>query len=247
MNAFDIIYISGLFIFFGIGVIQGFLRSLIGPLCLAFWSIIGVLNYDLNKNIFLAAAIAIIGGLISSLIIKFFFFIGKQNVHAQHRYYVFWPSRILGGVLHMGWNGLIFGCIAAALSIMPSNFLGQQTIQKSVTSSTTYQMFSTYIIAPFPPLHNIQTTLTILQNHALLQRYQDTKEYAAVFSNPKIQELLSSPDITEKLQTKNAIFLLNDQRVKHILNDARLMTNITVLTKMIYREQSGLEQTKESF
>lgn len=237
MNEFDIFYLCALIVFFWLGFFKGFLRSLIGPACLAFWSIIGVLNYDLDNNVISAVTITIIGSFTCSLILQFLFFLGKHGVHQQHRHYVFWPSRLLGGVFNAGWNGLLVAIIAITLSLLPNNFLGMEPVQKSIMESLSCQKFYTHVISPFPLIKNIHMTISIFKNQTVLQKYQETPEYQAVFSDPKIDHIMKSPKIMKKLQNKNIISLLIDKEVQAVLKDNYLMMKVSELTKRVYQNQ----------
>jgi len=237
MNGFDTFYIFALFLFFGVGLVKGLLRSLIGPICLVFWSIIGVLNFDLGNNIVSAVGIALAGSFISSVFLQFLFFLGKRSIQKQHRYYVFWLSRLLGGIVNAGWNGLLIAFLAVFLSLMPENFMGLASVQTNIAESRSYKKFYDYLISPLPLIKHVKVTISLFQDRALLQQYRSTKEYQTVFSDPKVKFLLQDPDIMEKMHSEDAVFLLGHPRVQELLKDEALMTNISALARIIYRDQ----------
>lgn len=239
MNVFDIFYICILFLSFWLGFIKGFFRSIIGPACLAFWSIIGILNYDLDNNIISAVSVTMIGSFICTASLQLLFFLGKLDVQQQHRNYVIWPSRILGGIFNLGWNGILVASIAIVLSLMPENFLGMRAVQKSISESLSYKKFYTYIITPFPVIENMHLTFSLFQDRALLQKYKETPEYQAVFSDPKIIRIIKDPNMMKKIQSHDGFFLLNDPALKDVLKDGFLMMKISELTKYIYHNEAN--------
>lgn len=241
MNTFDIVYISLLAFFFYRGWIKGFLKSCIGPACLAFWVIIGILNYDLNENIISASTITIVGSLVTSFIVHLALFFGTQTVHEQHRNYVFFGSRIIGGILNTAWNGIIIACISMLISLMPSNFLGLTSAQESIQKSISYNKFYNYLINPFPAVKNVHITIAILKNHRLLQKYKGTSEYDAVFSDPKIQYITQNSEIMKKIYSKDAISLLKNPHIYKILQDEFLMIKISNLSKKVFTERTEAE------
>jgi hypothetical protein len=238
MNSFDIIYIMLLAFFFFRGWIRGMLHAIIGPACLAFWTVIGIINYDLTENIIKAITITIVGSFLTSAAIHLLLFIGRRSVHKDHRGYVFIGSRLLGGILNVGWNGLLTAFLAITLTLMPLNFLGLKNAQKNIETSATYAKFYTYLISPFPTIRNVLITVSVFKNYSILKRYKDTPEYQAVFSHPKIQQLINNPDLMKKFYSKDSLSLLKDPYIRDLIQDQDLITNISNLGKRIYTDRT---------
>lgn len=238
INIFDIIYFLLLGFFFFRGWKKGFFHSLVGPACLAFWFIIGVMNYDLNDNIIKSVMITIIGSFFSALLIHFLLFLGHRSVQTPHRDYVFIVSRLLGGILNMGWNGLLAAFIAIILSLMPTNFLGLGNAQKAIEKSISYTKFYKHLICPFPGIRNLLITISVFKNHKILEDYKDTYEYKQVFSHPKIQMLVQNLPLMKKFYSQDAFFLLGNADVRSILSDDDLIFKISNLGKRIYDERA---------
>ena len=101
---------------------------------------------------------------------------GKRNIQKQHRHYVFWGSKILGGVLNAAWFGLIVAFITIVITLMPRNFFGLASTQKIIYESTSYGQFHVYLIRPFPAIKNIYTVTSIFKNPTALNQYSDSIE-----------------------------------------------------------------------
>lgn len=238
MNEFDIFYIILLAFFFWRGAANGFVRAAVGPACLAFWSVIGILHYDLNDNIISAIMLVIIGSFISSFIISILFYIGKRSVQEQHRNYIFWGSRLLGGTLNTLWHGFIVAVITIVISLMPHNFLGLTSVQAKIYKSISYGKFYVYLIQPFPAVKDIHLTLAIFKNPRMLEKYKNTAEYQSVFSDPRIKYITQNPEIIKKIRSKDALFLLKDPRIRKILQDKDLMKKVSVLGQRVFSERA---------
>lgn len=236
LNTFDYIYLSLLAFFFYRGWSRGFFHALIGPTCLAFWSIIGIMNYDLNENLVQSAMITIGGGMIFALGINLLLFWGRQSLYRKHRHYVFLLSRIAGALFNTVWNGLIFAYAAVLLTLMPTGTSGLSAWQNSITQSLSYVRFEERLIRPLPFVGNILTTISVLTRQEALTAYADTPEYQAVFTDPKICALTQDPEIMERFHSNDAAALLSDPQVRRVLDDPLVMQKITALGQRIFKD-----------
>jgi len=240
-NTFDYIYLSMLAFFFYRGWSRGFFHALIGPACLAFWSIIGIMNYDLNENLVRSAVITLSGGVMSAFGINLLLFWGRQSLYRKHRHYVFPLSRIAGALFNTVWNGLIFAYAAVLLTLMPTGTLGPASWQNSITQSVSYLRFEERLIRPLPFVGNILTTISVLTRQEALTAYADTPEYQAVFTDPKIRTLTQDPEIMERFHSNDAAALLRDPQVLAVLEDPQIMQKITALGQRVFRDAPGTD------
>lgn len=217
---------------------NGLIRSGVGPACLAFWSVIGILHYDLNSNIISTIMLVISGSFISSAIINILFFIGKRGVQKQHRHYIFWGSRLLGGTLNTLWYGFIVAVITIIISLMPHHFLGLTSTQATIYKSISYEKFYIHLIQPFPAIKNIHMTIVVFKNPRMLEKYKNTPEYQSVFSDPRIKYITQNPEIMKKAYSSDAIFLLKDPLIRKIIQDEDLMKKISVLGQRVFSEKT---------
>ncbi|MEW5894619.1 MAG: hypothetical protein AB1650_02505 [Candidatus Omnitrophota bacterium] len=238
MNNFDFIFIALLFFFLYRGFTKGFLRSMVGPVCLAFWSIIGIMHYDLGDNIISSVMVTIFGSVISTTVILFIFLLGRTQVHKQHRHYVFLGSRLLGAAANLFWNGLLVAVLATLLSLTPRSFLGLEQTQQQIQQSRSYILFYRYLINPFPLVKDIQMTMAVLSDYNQLDRFKDSPQYQNVFSDPKIQNVINNPSIMDKIYSKDAITLLQTPQIQALLKDEKLMMKVSELGRLVYREQT---------
>jgi len=235
-NTFDAVYLFLLAFFFYRGWSLGIFHALIGPACLAFWSIIGIMNYDLNENLLRSAIITISGGVISAFVINTLFFLGKRSVNRQHRHYVFGLSRVAGAVLNTIWNGLICACAAILLTLMPTDTPGLKSWQENITQSRSYIRFEQRLIRPLPVVRNIRTTISVLTRQDALEAYAQTPEYQAVFKDPQIRALTENPEIMNRFYNNDAMALLADPQVQAILENPDIMQKISALGQRIFKD-----------
>jgi len=236
MNSFDIFYLCCLGFFFFRGALKGILPSLIGPVCLAFWSILGAINYDLTNNIIAALKITLIGTAVSTLLLHVIIFLGKQAVSRKYRGYVFWVSRLCGGTINSVWNGTLLAFLSIFIFLLPNNFLGLGQLQKDFSLSTAYEIFYQRLITPFPTIKRVLLTISVFRNRTLIQKYKNKPEYKSFFSNPKIRYITENQNVLNKIYSNNAISLLEDPKIVNILQDEALMKAITDMGREIYQE-----------
>lgn len=236
MNTFDIVLIIIFGIAFFIGLNRGLLRSAMGPCALSLWAIIGIVNYDLNGNVIKSIFIIVAGTLITTLAIGILFYLGKKNIQDRHRYYVFIGSRIAGAILNLLWYGFFVTIIASIIMLLPNNSFGLQSMQSSIARSASYPKIYTYFVRSFPIIEKAFLAIAVFKNPEKCERYKETHQYQALFSDPRIKYITENPDILSKFYSKDAFSLLQDPHIREILQDDAVMLKVSKLAEIIFSD-----------
>ena len=233
VNRIDIFIISLLFLSLCTGWRKGFLRSMTAPIFFVLFCIVGVIHFDLTRNIVHTFLVVTIGTTVFSLLFKSLFLLGRHHVKKDFRDSTFLFSRLLGSIVNLSWNGTLLLIVVLIITITSSSGLAKITAQ-----SHSYNYANAYIVNRIPIARNIFLTLNILQQANLPAELTKSPEYKAFFKNPKVRDLRSDRHISDLIQNKNIFGLLSNERVKSILNDNALMQDLTVLSKKAYDMQA---------
>ncbi|MFP4473770.1 MAG: hypothetical protein ACLFPX_07915 [Candidatus Omnitrophota bacterium] len=237
MSDFDFIVMSALIIFLLRGWHIGFLRSLAGPFIFLAWSIIGILYYDTTVNLIGSILVTIAGTIITTFIISIFWLWGKQTVHKEHRNYVFWGSRLLGGVVSLSWQGMILAVIIYLFSSLPVQALNLTAAREAVRKSRTHALIEQHLADLFPQVRHVSATISILSNPQQTKSIVGEHQYQRIVQDPQIKNVLQDPDIRRNIENRNILELVTNQRIKTMLRDEKLMEKVSKISREIYRRQ----------
>ncbi len=246
MATFDIIFLSILGIFFLLGWHLGLLRNLIEPFSFGLCLIFAIINYDLNSNLLHSITIAVIGTIILSFTIHLIIVLGRKTVSKKYRSYVFWGSRLAGGVLSVIWRGALAAGLVLLIMTLPNNAFQIKSTQASIQNSETYAHIQTYVLPRFPILENTILTLSVFSHPEQFTKVDDSLEYADFFNNEHVQDILSDPDIADDIRSNNIRNLIANEKIQTLLKDQKSLKMIEQLSKEIYRRQEKKEATENT-
>lgn len=233
----DILVLVLFLLFFLNGWRKGLFRSLITPIFLAIFFIIGIIHFDLTGNLVHTFSIVIIGTSICSLIFKSIFFVGRHQIQKAFRDSTYVISRILGSFVNLFWNGTLLLIALLVLTLTPLSELGN--VKKDIVNSNSYNCTHAYLIGRVPVARKIFFTLKILQEFSGPSELAQSEEYKAFFEDPKVEALQSNKEIMHLIESKNIFALLSHPLVKEVIDDNKLMQKLTTLSQKAYQKQAA--------
>jgi len=221
---------------------RGVLRAAIGPLCFTISCIAGIISFDLSGNIIKACTLTAVGTVVLTVVGTILMLLGRATVEKQYRGYVFWPSRVLGSILTLLWQGLITAAIILLLTLFPTGKGTFKIVQDDIIRSYAYRWVNLNIVEKNTTLRNLITSFSIFKNPREILRYSSTEEFGDFFFDPKIVSLYSDPKFLYNLNTGNYAQFMTDPDIKAIIHDDELMRKFTKLTKRIYAGKFPAEE-----
>jgi len=238
LNEIDLIALGFLLFALWDGWRAGLFRSILSPLCCAFFVIIAIINFDLNYNIAVAGLIVVIGTAVTSVTIRSILWLTRRTVEKQFRAYIFWGSRLLGAGVSVIWKTLIGAVLLLFLTIIPAGFIpGINVLQEKIVFSRTYFCIDKEMLTRFPQVQKIYLVLSVLKDAAQNKEMADNPELTAFFSSPRVQAFMADEGVKSYLAGKNYLQLITHPKLKAIITDDGLMATLTRLSRQIYKEK----------
>jgi hypothetical protein len=216
----------------------GLFRSLLTPLFILVFIPIGVINYDLSKNFAEATLVTVLGGLVTSSLIRVILFLSRRGVDKEFQRYVFWGSRLTGSAISVLWKGFVLVILLLLLVLLPPDLApGGAGLQKEILLSQSYVLIDQQILSRYPNLRNVYFMLSVLKNPTLVKQFSDTPEYQSFFESEKVKAFVQDESIKSLLAGRHFILLLRHPSFLNIISDDRLMAALAKLTQKLYTEK----------
>jgi len=238
-NVVDMVVAGLLLVFFLIGWIKGFLRSLIGPICFGVFIIIGIIVYDATENLFRALLTVTLGTLISSFIINLTAFLAQKTVDQNERGRKLFLSRLAGGAINLSWKALVLAAVLILLCELAYIHPKLKNTGTAVEASASYSLITHYFVYRSPRTKQILDTVAILRNPELLAAVKSTPEFKRFYDDPKIRSLLQNEKLREQIREGQIKKLLENRQIKDIMQDEALMKKLSKLSQAAYRAQNS--------
>lgn len=229
----DTIVFGSFLLFFIIGWMKGFVRTVIGPIALVFGSMIAWLYYKQTQN-FLATLLI---SLIAPFIIQFAVLTVLKIYRASHddKKDDFTIGKILGGCLNLIWGGGLLILTILLVLLIPQTWDSFRWLQTEIKSSLTYFLLDSVSGHRLSQGNKkIEQTLEMLGSPEKMQSVQNSDEYQAIIDNEKIQAIFNDEELVKDIENKNFTKLITDPKITAIMQDPELMkkmlglyTNIT--------------------
>jgi hypothetical protein len=238
LNEIDLFAVGFLLFAFWDGWRVGLMRSILSPLCFAFFVIIAIINFDLNFNIAVASLIAVIGTTVTSAAIRLALWLGRRTVDKEFRQYIFWGSRLCGAATSVGWKSFVAAIALLLFAIIPVNFMpGTAQLQKSILFSRAFFYTDQIILKRFPRAQKVYLVLSVLKDATQNQELAQNSEFKAFFASPKVQEFINDRDIQSFLSERDYPQIVTHPRLRAIITDDQLMATLMRSSRQIYKEK----------
>jgi len=217
---------------------KGLLRAILGPACLLIFSVIGVIHFDLTRNIVTSVLLALLGAAALSLLVRLLLIIGRARIPKEERDFVFIGSRMLGSIISTFWIAALLGAVLVLWAVVPLKKGTAGDIQKNILKSRSCFLANKFLVYPYPPVRNVLFTFQALLSPSHLQQLSAHPEFEAFLAHPKVQNTLRDPDILLYITRKDYKKLLAEPKVWDIIRDDKLMACLTRVSRKIYEEKS---------
>ena len=168
--------------------------------------------------------------------------LSRRAVPMEERYYLFWGSRLLGGVITFIWRGLILSLFLFFLIILPDTIIGQK-VKQTIRESKSYMAIQVYLMNRIPYIQQLPEFVEIFSSPTWSEPIKDSKIFQDFIQNGKIQKMLNDQQTMEQIQNKDIVGVLSNPKVTDVLMDETLMQQFTQLVAMAIKEHAAQEPT----
>lgn len=239
----DKFIIALLITFFVLGWFRGILSPLIGPMSFVICTFFGVIFYDLNKNLVIAAAIIVIGSLATAFGLSALLTLGMATVNKEFRGKTFLVSRILGGSINMLWQGNLVFVALILIAALPAKGSAFEKLQGQIGESQAMRFYYQEVVTRNDKFQAVVDSLFIFQEPKLMDQISSTPEYKAFYQEPHFQAFLDSPEVIKGIETENFMPIVTSPALRTLLANDALMENFTLVAIKIYQLNLSKVQT----
>lgn len=237
MNWVDYIALAILILFAVDGARKGLVRSLIPIIAFTLCSIIAVFSFDVSQNIIKASLIVTAGSIVLTALATVVLIIARWKLNAEDKNYIFWGSRLAGGLLSLLWKGSWLGMGLVLTTVLPSTLFGED-LKKNIRSSQSYFYAEALLVTPTPILAQAKESLNALSHPGWFEPIRASAEYQEFIKHPKVETILSDQAAIDQIHRKDVLGLLANPKIQEALNDEWLMQRFTQLSQMVYNQKS---------
>lgn len=228
------------------GYNSGMLRALLGPIAFGISFFSGMMYFDLTKNIAMGLLITITGTLILTILLKTALALSRVTVDKQYRDYIFWGSRVAGGLLSLLWKGAITLSLMFLIMFLPNTISGIDNIKTNIRKSLAFHLMNRYTFRNQPTPEAILDSLAIFKDDKKLYELSETTEFQQLYNNERIQDVLSDEDILAMIRERNYGKLMTHPKIIALIKDDRAMSRLTDLSKKLYAIQAEKLQNDQN-
>ena len=230
----DGIVLVAFLVFFWNGWRKGFLRTLIGPICLFIGGILGMLYYQKTLNAINSLAISIVFPFLINFIVSTLIKLSQKPKNEDRGLNV---GRLAGGIFNLLWSGGMLILVITAIAILPLNVAVLNNIQKNIRRSKTFvvlnHLFGNKLISGSDQIEKITK---IFEDPDKLEKIRSKEEFTQVMSDKKIQDMITDEETARQIKEKNIVQLMSNPRIQSIIQDPALVQKLIELNKEIIKD-----------
>ena len=236
--ATDYIVLFVLFISFLLGFLNGFFKTVIGPISIILGWIIGVTFYYKTDRLITSLIISIAIPIIIKVLFFFFYRPKKQRKNAVKKFYL--VGRLAGGSFSLFWYGSITCLLLVIITLLPIEKNWYKTIKDSVTQSTSYSLINRIAGDKIKEFSQNNTNIfEIFQNEETLEKTKDTSEFKDIMNHKKIKALFKDEESVKQLEDKDFASLISNPKIMEIIKDNALIKKFLSLNKKMGDKDTG--------
>jgi len=241
-NTVDVIIAAILFGALLKGFLQGFVKSILGPISLLAGLLIGIFYYHFTQKLIISLFICFIAPffvkLILSLGLKFW---RKTREEESSPSFL---SRLLGGFFQVSWSGIHIALFIMLVVIIPYRLPWLNSFQNLIETSRAYALFRSITKdTPTTQMANIKHLPEMLQDEKKRKQLESSKEYQELMNDPRVRNILRDEALVKEIQNRNLGKVLSDPRIQSLLQDKELLGKFFALQKILL-EKTSLPATK---
>jgi hypothetical protein len=220
-----------LYLFFK-GWQKGFLKVLLAPLSLAAGCLIGFVYYQKTQNMMIGLGIGIFGpfaiNVLASILLRIWHKTVDGGVPLSS------VSCALGSALSVAWGGSYLALTLVLIGMTPLDFPWFKRIQNDVLASKSYALIKSQLGNKIPDaLPDIQKLTNALKDPQKIEALQSTEEFQALSSDERVKALFADEATAEQIKNKDYGALLSNPKMQEIFQDEELLKKIFALNKRI--------------
>ena len=221
-TAIDAIVLVLLILFFARGMINGALRTLLGPISLALGTAAAYLYYQQTHNGLISLGIGILGPFVIRILLS----IGL-NFWQQAGGNPSMASRIAGGMLGVIYSGSLLALTIILITVLPFDFPWIKSIKKNILASRSYAFIHQISGNLFPA----SASKTANAPGGPEKTLESTDEFQEVINDEEMKNLMQDPEVQKNVEEKNFAPLIVNPKFQSLLNNKALIQKLIALQK----------------
>ena len=212
---------------------KGFFRTLLGPLAFLVCFIGGHIYFLKTYNFWISSLIVVLGPFLLTITLSIF--LNIWNRHLDRGLSPFILSRLLAAAAGIVWGGCFVVLGLVILMILPIHFQKWEKIRGDIAHSYSYKMIEKFIKDKIPHLEGIESAFDASQDSEKFSELKQTPEFQAVYTDPKMNAILSDETTARQIKDKDIPGLLTNPKIIAAWQDLEV-------AKKILRLQETMEK-----
>ncbi len=218
MNITDLIVLGCSVLLIWRGASRGFVRSILGPICLILATLLATYYFNTTKNILIALLIGLFGPMALHFFLSNYLKLWHGMTNPEWK-----PnplSRISGAALTLIWGWVFIGMTLILLTILPNFVDGIKQLNQVVRSSVSYGL-----IKPF--IHTESTAKTT----ATPAQSTNNTDIAQIANDPRFQEVINDPDVQQAIAANDFTAMMSNPKIMALTQ--QLMQDPDMIKKLL--------------
>ena len=225
------------------GWYKGFFRTLLGPLAFLICFIGGHAYFLKSYNFWMGFLIVAVGPFFLTIILSII--LNLWNRHLDRGLPPFILSRFLAATAGMVWGGCFIILTLVIFMILPLHFPKWEAIKTDITDSYSYAIIAKFIKDKIPHLGGIESAFDASQNSEKWAELKQTPEFQAVYTDPKMEKILTDAVTTQQIKNKDILGLLTNPKIIAAWQDPKVVQKILRLQELMEKGNLKAATTKE--
>ena len=224
---------------------SGVARSILHPLSFLISGIVGIIYYQVTKNLAISLVIGVTGSIIINLLFSLILTIWQKTANKNQPPSL--ASSLLGGVFNLLWNFSILFVFLILLTKLPStNFLKLKDIQNDIAHSFIFSRLNNGVSKEIPSVHQFNHALNVLKDPSHSEKITSTKEYQALINDEDIQNILADETLKQQIHDGNVGKLITNPKIQMIFQSPQLLQKFANFEKLLWKENMETANNEKS-
>ncbi|HQP09882.1 MAG TPA: CvpA family protein [Candidatus Omnitrophota bacterium] len=236
----DYITLGAFLYFFFSGWRKGFFKILLAPFSLVAGCAIGYMYYQKTQNMMIGLGICILGPFAINMLASIILRLWHKAVNGSAPLSSL--SRILGGAVSLLWGGSYLALMLVMIGMTPLDIPVFKKVQNDVLASKSYALIKWQLGDKIPDaLPDIQKITHVLKDPKKIEAFQSTDEFQAVSSDERVKAIFADEKTAEQIKNKDYAALLSNPKMQELFQDKELLKKIFALNKRLSQEPPAQE------
>ena len=246
----DLIVVLILLFYAANGWHKGFFRTLLGPLAFLVCFIGGHIYFLKTYNFWVSFFIVVLGPFLLTIILSIV--LNLWNMRLGQKQSPFILSRLLAAAAGAAWGGGFVVLTLTILMMLPFHFPKWEKIRADIAQSYSYEIITKLIKDKIPHLSGIESAFEASKDPTKLSELQQTPEFQAVYTDPKMKAILTDETIARQIKNKDIPGLLTNPKIIAAWQDPEVAQKIlhlqeTMTKKAVKAPETASKETNPVF